>query len=70
MELGKFIAKVISDVKENVKDNDSIGGERGDIELDLMIHSDTNNDKIIVGDWDSHQHVNRLKIPLHIMKHD
>lgn len=68
MELGKFIAKIISEVKENVKGDDHIGGERGNIELDLVICSNTNNDKIVVLRAETHQNVSRIKIPLYIGK--
>lgn len=64
MELGKFIAKVISEIKENVKDSDSIGGQRGDVELDLIVYPE--NENVGVFGVHSSANVSRIKIPLHI----
>ncbi len=64
MELGQFIAKVISEIKENVKDSDNIGGERNEIELDLIVYPDGKNINVV----GSHGNTNtsRIKIPLQI----
>lgn len=67
MELGKFIAKVISEIKENVKAPETIGhmgGHPHEVELDLFVYPD--GDKILVGSFTDNQTVNRIKIPLKI----
>ncbi len=65
MELGQFIAKVISDVKENVKGVD--GNDEGHVavELDLNIHISQGGKISVVGSHSS-ENVSRLKIPLDI----
>ena len=68
MELGKFIAKVTSEVKENVKGDDCIEG--GIIELNLIICPNANNDKIDIQHPTDSQNVCRIKIPLCITMHD
>lgn len=65
MELGKFIAKVISEIKENVKDSDHIGGQRSDVELDLIIYPVKEGNIEVMG-FHSSANVSRIKIPLHI----
>lgn len=67
MELGKFIAKVISEIKENIKGPEQIGhigGQSSEVELDLFVYPD--GDKILVGSFTDNQTVNRIKIPLRI----
>jgi len=67
MELGKFIAKVISEIKENVKEPETIGhigGKPYEVELDLYVYP--SEDNILVGSSTDNQTVNRIKIPLRI----
>ena len=64
MELGQFIAKVISEIKENVKGSDNIGGESGEIELDLIVY--TSDGKVEVMGFTSSENASRIKIPLQI----
>lgn len=64
MELGKFIAKVISEIKENVKGDDRIGGQRRDIELDLIVYPDEENISVMGSHSDTN--ASRIRFPLHI----
>ena len=64
MELGQFIARVISEIKENVKGSDNIGGQRKEIELDLIVYPDDKNVKVM--GCHSGTNVSRIKIPLQI----
>ena len=64
MELGQFIAKVTSEIKENVKGSDNIGGQRNEIELDLIVYPQDKN--VMVMGSHSNTNVSRIKIPLQI----
>jgi len=64
MELGQFIAKIISEIKENVKGSDNIGGQRNEIELDLIVYPEEKNIRVMGSH--SSTNVSRVKIPLQI----
>jgi len=64
MELGQFIAKIISEIKENVKGSDNIGGQRNEIELDLIVYPEEKNIRVM--GFHSSTNVSRVKIPLQI----
>ena len=68
MELGNFIAKLTSEVRENVKGDDRIEG--GVIELNLIISPNADSDKIDILFPTNSQNVNRIKIPLRIKTHE